>query len=169
MEHNVFKYSGPRKKCHWSVPLTLTKKSNFHRKPLLDTFSRNYYHTAKTQYRKFETNNPRKGTARLQSQFQQLVSASDLYIPLIGLSILLQEKRWADHGNIWIAHTDINAKIGTEAAQFLFWEYINSNFFAVQVLLIAYHRSQERSTFVLTHGFAKQPCKNLFVFRKNFP
>ncbi len=28
------------------------------------------------------------------------VSVSDLYIPLIGLPILLQENRWAEHGNI---------------------------------------------------------------------
>jgi hypothetical protein len=40
-------------------------------------------YTAKTQYRKFETNIPRKGIARPQSQFQQ--SVSDLYIPTIGL------------------------------------------------------------------------------------
>jgi hypothetical protein len=28
------------------------------------------------------------------------VSASDLYIPKIGLPILLQQKRWADRGNV---------------------------------------------------------------------
>ncbi len=28
------------------------------------------------------------------------VSMSDLYIPLIGLTILLQENRWAERGNI---------------------------------------------------------------------
>jgi hypothetical protein len=28
------------------------------------------------------------------------VSVSDLYIPLIGLPILLQENRWAERGNI---------------------------------------------------------------------
>jgi hypothetical protein len=40
--------------------------------------------TAKTQYRKFETNIPR----------------SDLYIHTIGLPILLQENMWTDPGNI---------------------------------------------------------------------
>jgi hypothetical protein len=44
----------------------------------------------KTQYRKFETNIPRKGIARPNFHIQ--VSVSDLYIPTIGLPILLHEK-----------------------------------------------------------------------------
>ncbi len=54
-------------------------------------------YTAKTQYRKFETNCA-KGTARPQSNFHIHVSVSDLYIPSIGLPILLQGK-YADHIN----------------------------------------------------------------------
>ncbi len=44
-------------------------------------------HTAKTHYRQFETNIPRKGTRQPQPFY---VSVSDLYIPTIGPPILLQ-------------------------------------------------------------------------------
>ncbi len=42
---------------------------------------------------------------------------SDLYIPTIGLPILLQENRWTDRGTIYIAHRYMNVEIGTEAAK----------------------------------------------------
>jgi hypothetical protein len=56
-------------------------------------------HTAKTQYRKFETKIPRKEIAGLSSNFHIHVSVSDLYIPRIGLHILLQENMWTDSWN----------------------------------------------------------------------
>ncbi len=53
-------------------------------------------------------------------------SVSDLYIPLIGLLILLQENRWAERGgslsDIWIV------EIWTEAAQFFFLGIHKSKF-----------------------------------------
>jgi hypothetical protein len=45
--------------------------------------------TAKNQFRKFETNIPRKGTVRPQSQFHIHVYVSDLYTTTIDLPILL--------------------------------------------------------------------------------
>jgi hypothetical protein len=59
------------------------------------------------------------------------MSVSDLFIPMIGLPILLQENIWTDPGNTKIAHKHMIVEIGTVAAQF-FWEYTNGFFVAVQ-------------------------------------
>ena len=70
-------------------------------------------YTAKIQYRKLGINVPRKGNVRpLLSQFHIHVHVSDLYIPTIGLPILLQENMWTDPGNIWIAQTHSCGKWG---------------------------------------------------------
>jgi hypothetical protein len=57
--------------------------------------------TAKTQYLKFETNIPRKETARLQSQFlHSCFRERFIYIFPDWSPYLLQESRWTEHGNI---------------------------------------------------------------------
>ncbi len=48
-------------------------------------------HTAKTKCRKFETNIPKKDYRGLSSNFHIHVSVSELYIPTMGLPILLEE------------------------------------------------------------------------------
>jgi hypothetical protein len=66
-------------------------------------YMRSILHTAKKQYRKFETDIPKKELRGHSPNFHIHVSVSDLYIPTIDLPILLQE----------LIHVDRS------------WEYIN--------------------------------------------
>ncbi len=66
----------------------------------------------------------KKEKCGLSSSFYIHVSVSDLFISRIGPHIFLQQNRQTDRGNIQIAHRHINVEIGTEAMQFLFWEYL---------------------------------------------
>jgi hypothetical protein len=85
-----------------------------------------------TQYRKFETNIPRKGIAQPQSWFpHSCVCMSDLYIPTISLPILLQENMWTDPGIMYIAHRTLERGIWTKAVQFPFLGIHTWNFVAV--------------------------------------
>jgi hypothetical protein len=77
---------------------------------------------AKTQYRKFEINIPKKGIARPKSHnFHIHVSLSDLYIPTIVLpilSILVLEYIWADPGNIKSLTDTLMRKLGLKPRNF---------------------------------------------------
>ena len=67
---------------------------------------------------------PEKEYGGLSPNFHTHASVSDLYIPTIGLPILLEE----------IAHRHMNLEIGAEAALFPEKEYISGIFVAVLTL-----------------------------------
>ncbi len=73
---------------------------NLPRSKALQEYLESVWYTAKTLYRKLETNVLRNETARPHSQFQYSPNLWALYIfPWIGPPILLQQNRWTERGN----------------------------------------------------------------------
>jgi hypothetical protein len=87
-------------------------------------FYRIVLHSARTQCRKFEIKIPQDKELRGHSPSSYIpVSLSDLYIPMIGLPILLQENRWTTVGIyrwIWkLGMTPCNIFLGINKSKFL--------------------------------------------------
>jgi hypothetical protein len=88
---------------------------------------------AKNPQQIFKTNIPRKQLRGHSPNFHIHVSVSDLYIPTIDLSILLQEICGLILGIyiLYIVHRHMNVEIRTEATQFPEKEYITGIFLAM--------------------------------------
>ncbi len=136
-----------------------------------------WYSTAKTQYRKFETNISRKGIAQPQSQFLHscVCKRFILYVNPDERSACSVAGKYVDdpgnlYGTVKIAHRHIYVEIGTEAAQFLFLEYINGIFVAVCIksrIIIwkrySIHLSVGFCLFCVGHGQNAPIMRRIFI------
>ncbi len=120
-------------------------------------------HTAKTQYRKFETNISRKETARLQSPISTFMFLWAVCIFLWSVCLLCCRKIGGPNVGIYRSLTD--TEIGTVAAQFLFWEYKNSNFFALQQIFsfFVYQWSYSSYLFCPSSVLRKAKASSIFL------
>ncbi len=100
-------------------------------------------HIAKTQNRTFETNIPRTGTAWLQSQLMLMWA---IYVFLWPVCLFCCWKIGGPRVGIYRSLTDT-------WIQFLFWEYLNSNFHAVQ-----FQMSGETSSTCSSLVWAREFC-----------
>jgi hypothetical protein len=119
-------------------------------------------HTAKNQYQQFETNIPRKGIARPQSQFPHSCVCQRLPRSLCQFYC----RKHVDQSREYINRSQTH-KCGnwTEAAQFPEKEYINGIFVAVQVKGNLESTECKMPKSHLRHGFLATVCNIAhFVF-----
>ncbi len=126
----------------------LRRSTAFQQGPILGNFSP---YTAKTQYRKFETNIPRKGTARPQSHpIPTFMILWAIYIFLWSVCLFCCRKIGGPNVGIYRSLTDTWMwKLGLRP-RYSFSGYINPNFFALY-----------SDNFKIMHDKIKRPLTDL--------